>query len=112
MVLNRRAFIAAGSAAAAGILIAGPLDAATGILSQKNKKGRVTIYRLSLRGRRGSRFAREHNANMRFITARIADLHRAHPGDRSRVVPLTISAEVYQQMFARRRAQWVDLRQL
>lgn len=53
----------------------------------------MTIYRLSLRGRRGSRFARRYNATMRFATRHAAETHPAHRGDGSRIVPVTVSVE-------------------
>jgi hypothetical protein len=112
MLVNRRAFIAAGSAAAAGILIASPVEGGDQKAFKNNPKGRVTIYRLSLRRRRGSRFAKVYNANMRFATKHAAERRRAHKGDRSRVVPLTVSIEEYHLLFTRRHAQWVDLREM
>jgi hypothetical protein len=57
------------------------------------------IYRLSLRGRRGSNAAKRHNANMRFATERAADLHRAHPGDHSRIVSLRVSEAAFNRLF-------------
>jgi len=62
-----------------------------------------TIYRLSCRGRRGSKAAKLHNANLRFASMDVADLHRAHPGDTSRIVALTVSHAEYQRLFFRRR---------
>ena len=126
MVVNRRAFLAAGTAAAAGALA--PSDAFGGRLffawpDQKpgprpippaalDPRGRRTIYRLSLRGRRGSRFAKRYNANMRFATKEMADKHRAFPGDRSRIVPLTVNINEYHRLFVSRHSQVADLRTL
>ena len=61
------------------------------------------IYRLSCRGRRGSQAAKLHNANLRFVSREVAELHRAHPGDTSRIVALTVSHAEYQRLFVRRR---------
>jgi hypothetical protein len=69
-----------------------------------------TIYRLSLRGRRGSRAAKRHNANLRFASAGAAALHRAHRGDHSRVVGLTVSAAVFEQLFPALNDEVADLR--
>ena len=107
MFVSRRVFIAAGSAAAAGLLFAAPLDA-----FQDKTSTCVTIYRLSLRGRRGSRAAKRYNANMRFATRRAADTHRAHPGDRSRIVPLIVSTQEYDRLFTSRHSLVADLREL
>jgi hypothetical protein len=62
-----------------------------------------SIYRLSCRGRRGSTAAKLHNANLRFISREVAKRHRAHPGDTSRIVALTVSHAEYQRLFVRRR---------
>lgn len=70
------------------------------------------IFRLSLRGRHGSRAARRHNANMRFRTREAANRHRAHPGDRSRIVPLTISVEDFHRLFVSQHTHVADLRKV
>jgi len=123
MFVNRRAFLAAG-AAAAGALVHTPAAAQKPVVQAKpgipppnpppanNPKGRRKIYRLSLRGRRGSRFAKRYNANMRFATKEVAERHRAHPGDHSRVVPLTVSIEEYQRLFVKRHSLIADLSKL
>ena len=70
----------------------------------------VVIYRLSLRGRRGSKAARKHDANLRFATESAADQHRAHPGDHSRIVRLTVGAAEFQRLFPSPNIQVADLR--
>jgi hypothetical protein len=117
MFVDRRAFLAAGTAAAAGALFAAPAAAqkpgATPVPpAAVDPKGRRKIYRLSLRGRRGSRFAKRYNANMRFATKEMADRHRAFPGDRSRTVPLTVSVNEYHRLFVNRHSLVADLRTL
>jgi hypothetical protein len=62
-----------------------------------------TIYRLSCRGRRCSQAAKLHNANLRFATIDAAARHRAHPGDTSRIVALTVSQAEYERLFYRHR---------
>jgi hypothetical protein len=62
-----------------------------------------TIYRLSCRGRRGSQAAKLHNANLRFASPEVAELHRAHPGDTYRIVALIVSHAEYKRLFFRRR---------
>ena len=70
------------------------------------------MYRLSLRGRRGSRAAKKHNANLRFATARAADRNRAFAGDNSRIVAVPVSLGEYVRLFIRRRSLVADLRKL
>ena len=107
--LNRREFLAAG----AGIIIiigslTGPhLGSPAAALASSPTR---VIYRLSLRGRRGSKAARRHNANKRFATQEAANLHRAHPGDRSRIVPLTVSEGFHHMIFPIPTSLVADLR--
>jgi hypothetical protein len=70
------------------------------------------IYRLSLRGKRGSKAAKLHNANMRFATATAADTHRAHPGDHSRIVQLTVNDATFQRLFPSANSEVADLRRI
>ncbi|MBX3026856.1 hypothetical protein KF840_18260 [bacterium] len=106
--LTRRQFlVAAGTVAASALVPSGArvAHAAPGA-------GPRTIYRLSVRGRRGSRASKLHNANLRFATAQAADQHRAHPGDRSRIVTLVVSADEFDRLFTARRSEVADLRAL
>jgi len=59
----------------------------------------VVVHRRS--GRRGhvSNAAKKHNANHLYATKLAATLHLAHPGDRSKVVQVTISADRYDKLF-------------
>ena len=57
------------------------------------------IFARSGRGRRVSRAALGYNHNMRFLTEAEADAHPAHPGDRSRVIRLVVSAAEHQRLF-------------
>jgi hypothetical protein len=59
------------------------------------------IFRLSGRGRRISKAAKKHNANKRFATREDAEANRAHPGDNSSVVRLTVSKAEYNRLFAK-----------
>jgi len=70
------------------------------------------IYRLSVRGRRGSKAAKLHNANLLFASESAADRHRAHPGDRSRIVSVVVSADEFDRLFAARQSDTADLRAL
>ncbi len=69
-----------------------------------------TVFRLSGRGRRISRAAKAHNANHLFLTIELADNNRAHPGDRSRIVPVKLSAAEFNRLFKKRK--FVDLRKI
>lgn len=70
------------------------------------------VYRLSLRGRRGSNAARKHNANKVFATEAAANQNRAHPGDRSRIVRVRVSNETFNRFFDGGSRLVVDLRSL
>ncbi len=93
---TRRQFLAWSSCAA--VVAATPLLNTT--VSAQSSVSPLTIYRLSCRGRCGaSRAAKLHAANKRFRTPEAAELNRAHPGDRSRVVPLHVSEAEFQRLF-------------
>ncbi len=109
MSFTRRQVLVSGSALAASVLAGGIAGAAHAFPT--DSAGRRTIYRLSSRGRRASRGVKVHNANMRFKTKRAADRQRAHPGDRSRIVPLTVSVEEFHRLFGRG-GHAADLRKL
>ena len=69
----------------------------------------VVVYRRSGRGRHVSNAAKKHNANRLYATEQAALLDIPHPGDRSKVVPVTISSEMYNRLFAFNK-QVADLR--
>jgi hypothetical protein len=114
---TRREFLALSSVLAASTL-AGIKVRAEPRNRPKPRRRTFTIYRLSVRGRRGSRAAKIHNANWRFLTKRVANRHRAHPGDNSRIVRLTVSRDEFIRLFVRktggrfRIVPAVDLRKL
>jgi hypothetical protein len=107
--LSRRQFLAIGGALAAGALAGG---AAAALPAPQGAFGAQTVFRLSLRGRRGSRAAKNHNANLLFASAAVADANRAHPGDNSRVVSFTVSADEFDRLFTSRNSEVADLRAL
>lgn len=109
--LTRRAFLAAGASLAAATMI-GRRAVAAGPSGPGVKPAPVQIFRLSARGRRGSKAAKLHNANMRFATAAAAHAHRAHPGDVSKVVALMVSADEFDRLFGARNREVADLRKL
>jgi hypothetical protein len=105
--VSRRQFLFA-----SGALAATSLTSLPAVAEPPGSAAPCTIYRLSLRGRRGSRAAKAHNANLRFATQATADASRAHPGDHSRIVPLVISGDEYRRLFADRNSLVADLRRL
>jgi hypothetical protein len=107
--LTRREFLIIGGTVAAGTLAAGPT---AGLSAPQGLSAPRIAYLLSLRGRRGSKAARIHNANFRFATMEAADQNRAHPGDRSRIVGIIVSDDEYDRLFTSRRSLVADLRGL
>ena len=71
----------------------------------------VAIFKLSPGGRRVSRAAKSHDANMLFRTFLAADTNRAHPGDTSNVVQIMVSRARFEQLFGHGR-DVADLRHL
>jgi hypothetical protein len=106
---SRRQFLGIGGGVTALFLSGSALEAASALA--RRRKGLV-MYRLSLRGRRGSRAARKHNANLRFATARAANRNRAHAGDNSRIVAIPVSLNDYLRLFVKRRSLVADLRRI
>lgn len=71
----------------------------------------VVVFKRSGRGGHVSNAAKKHNANHLYGDAAVAAHDLAHPGDRSRVVSLTISRQEFDRLFANGR-QTVDLRSI
>lgn len=105
--LTRREFLLISGTVAAGTLVVGP---AAAISSAQGVSAPLVIYRLSLRGRRGSKGAKIWNANLRFATMAAADQNRAHRGDNSRIVPIVVNADEYDRLFTSRNSEVADLR--
>jgi len=59
----------------------------------------TTAYRRSGKGRHVSNAAKKHNANHLYATEQAALQDPAHKGDRSRVVKVTISNDMYLKLF-------------
>lgn len=78
--------------------------------SRSGPNGTREVFKLSLRGRRGSNAAKSHNANFLFRTFQAADTNRAHPGDNSRIVTVVISRERFNELFDNGNADVADLR--
>ena len=105
--LTRREFLAWSTAAAALGVLSG---CGGGASTAENTPGGLEVYRLSGRGRRISQAAKKHNANKLFSTWADADRNRAHPGDRSRIVRVSISQTEYESLFIIPNRYVVDLR--
>lgn len=106
--LNRRSFL---RVAVAGGLV-GALD---WLLPSSHRVvaspavGGVIAFRRSGRGRHVSNAAKKNNANRLYANFQAAALGLAHPGDRSRVVSVVISAYMFDSLFRGGRV-CVDLR--
>jgi len=74
------------------------------------RKG-VIVYRRSLKGIHGSNAAKKHAANHLYKNSLAAMLDKAHPGDKAKVVKVTISQAFYDRIFRFGRAD-ADLRQV
>ena len=107
--ITRREFLIVGGAFAAATLVR---SGAAAQPSPKSVAGTRVIFRLSLRGRRGSKAAKLHNANFRFATESAADANRAHPGDNSRIVGIIVSADEFDRLFTGPNTGVADLRSL
>jgi hypothetical protein len=102
MKTTRRGFLKCGAAAVATAVVgSGTLEART--LKRPAKTKTVMVYRLSARGRRCSRAAKEYAANMRFATWRVAQIHSSpHPGANLRIVPIVVTEKEFVRLFTRR----------
>lgn len=113
-MLRRREFIALGGLALLGAvpLLSSCANSGDSAPVPVAPQGGTVVYRLSSRGRRTSRAAKVHNANRLFSTMAAADHDRAHPGDTSRIVPVTISNEAFARLFQQAGVSAVDLRKV
>lgn len=109
-ILTRRHFLAVCGTAAA--LAALPALPGCGGSNSADKAQGLFVYRLSSRGKRASNASKKHNANMLFATMQAADANRAHPGDRSRIVRVNISASRFDSLLRIPGRDVVDLRQV
>jgi len=105
--LTRREFLAWSTAAAALGVLSG---CGGGASTTETTSTSLDVYRLSGRGRRISQAAKKHNANKLFSTWADAGQNRAHPGDRSRIVAVSISQAEYERLFLIPNRYVVDLR--
>ncbi len=102
--LTRRVFLGV-----IGALGLAPLVGCGGSGSAGGSLLRTQAFRLSTKGRRASNAAKSHAANMVFVSAQAANLGRAHPGDRSRIVMLNVAPATWQAWFGGGASE-VDLR--
>ncbi|HVR73877.1 MAG TPA: hypothetical protein VMT52_06070 [Planctomycetota bacterium] len=108
--LSRREFLALSGLLAAGA-ITGCSSGGGGGGSSSTAQSEV-VFRLSSRGRRTSNAAKLHNANMLFLSQRLADANRAHVGDHSRIVAITLSGKKFDELFRIPKKNIVDLRKV
>ena len=108
--VTRRKFIAASTFLLAGAVAGCGGGGGGGGGKQSAQSNGVTVFKLSGRGRRVSQAAKKHNANTLFRTRKLADKHRAHPGDHSRIVAITISETQFDTLFKIPKLKIVDLR--
>jgi hypothetical protein len=99
--VTRRTFLMAATSAGVAVLAGCPRTPPTF----------VTVFRRSGRGRHVSNAAKKHNANLIYASAAAAAADLAHPGDNSKVVPITISRSRYDLLFGNGQ-QKIDLRKL
>ena len=96
--VTRRAFLRA--AVLCGVL--GTSDwvpTAAGTSHRGITRGGAVAFRRSGRGRHVSNAAKSHNANLLYATELAAANNPAHPGDKSRVVPVVIGAGLFDGLF-------------
>lgn len=101
--ISRRQFLAR-SVACFGFALA--TTSAVAASPRRRKLSSVTIYRRTLRKKKGSKAAKRDCANLRFATPFAAERHPLpHPGCRPKVVPLTVSRDEYFRLFFRQNAR-------
>ena len=108
--INRRQFLKFSGAVAATAFIGISCDSGGNSQTDGDGFGSIEVYRLSLRGRRGSKAAKSHNANKLFLTPQAADQNRAHPGDNSRIVSVVLSEQKFNELFDGGALEVIDLR--
>lgn len=101
---NRREFLRTSTA-----LSVGALSLTACPRTPEVRKG-VVVWRRSARGRRVSNAAKKHAANHLYLTRQDAINDPAHPGDNTKIVEITISNDLHDDLFALGRRA-VDLRQ-
>ena len=97
--LTRRRLLTLTVAAGAAAVLGCPLARA----------GAAIAFKRSGKGGHISNAAKKHNANRVYATAVAATLDPPHPGDKSKVVPISMSRDRYNTLFRNSR-QVFDLR--
>ncbi len=106
--ITRRKFLQLSGAVAVTAFIGISCDG--GGDGESSPNGTVEVYKLSLRGRRGSNAAKKHNANKLFLAPQAADQNRAHLGDNSRIVSVVLSESRFNELFNSGAVDVADLR--
>ena len=95
--LSRRTFLIATGAVSIGVLTG---CGGGGSGGSDTAVDRTKAYQLSTRGvASASNAAKAHAANKRFISPAVADANRAHPGDKSKIVPIDIKPTTWDLWF-------------
>jgi hypothetical protein len=113
--LSRRKFLALGGVLAAGAFTGALTGCGGGGGGGGGSSGGAqseVVFRLSSRGRRTSNAAKLHNANMLFRSRLLADTNRAHAGDHSRIVAISLSGKRFNELFRIPKRDIVDLRKV
>lgn len=105
---NRRGFLGALGASALAVVFDWTFAGLRRSKAETRRAG-VVAWKRSGRGRHVSNAAKAHNANHIYVSFQAAAADRAHPGDKSRPVPVTINAALFAALFADGK-QSVDLR--
>lgn len=71
----------------------------------------VIVFRRSLKGMHGSNAGKKHAANHLYKTRLAAFMDSAHPGDKAKIVEVTVSQAFYDRVFRFGRLD-ADLRQV
>lgn len=87
--VSRRTFLGIASSVGVATMTGCPLFRNQGVI----------VYRRSGRGLHVSNAAKKHNANHLYATQEAALADPAHPGDRSKVVAVTINRDTYRRLF-------------
>jgi hypothetical protein len=88
--LTRRTFMQLSTSAGLMLLFGCPLP---------NGRG-IEVYRRTGRNGHLSNAAKKHAANRLYRTRDVASLDLAHPGDRAKVVSVTISSTMFAKLFS------------
>jgi hypothetical protein len=105
---TRRDFLKSLAKAAGAVTVAVAVTACPPNMPPKGEG--VVVWKRKNRGRRVSNAEKQHNANHLYLTAEDAKQDDPHPGSHSKVAPVTISQQKFDQLFFHPAIRTVDLR--